>query len=140
MAQNAPPLFKIASILDGTTFVITGKGIEELPLGQHLAVYAEGPKIPGIVAPVLLEKAALEVTQVAPEYAIVRPPQVEVETNAFAGLTGERKVWRRPSLGVLEQEKTGNPAAGPIRVGDFVFRPGDLKAVVSYLAGQSLLA
>jgi hypothetical protein len=135
MSDPKPPkdqLF-VSQILDKTTLVIAGAGVETLLEGDILLVLAKGAPLTGTDIPVFVPKAKVEVTLAAGPYAIARPPEVKVvHRDYFAPMLpgGERVSVERPTLRATESQMTGNPAFVPIGVGDPVVRPADLKTYV----------
>jgi hypothetical protein len=134
MAESAPQM-EVVSILDKTTIVVGGAGVEGLRVGEEVVVLGVGRNLPGTNVPLVVPKETLEVTLVTPSYAIARPAQVTEQEHNFSTIAmSPRLVKRRPPLAVDEGAMTGNPAAIPIRPGDPVARPGDVSKYVERLA------
>lgn len=131
---------KVAKILDKTTLVITGEGVETLNEGSHVLVLAIGPALPESAAPLVVPKCELEVTLVTPEYAIARTIAYQEEQASpmdYITLTqlGQRRtVTKRPQLTIDESLLAGNPAHEPIQMGDPVVLKGQLGTFVQDLA------
>jgi len=130
----------ISQLLDKTTVVIAGNGIDQLSVGDRVSVLAIGPKVHGLTVPLIVPKAELEVDAVTKYYVIARSPQYEtlVDTGIGAALAGmtKQKVLRRDQLRIDEKELIGNPALASITVGDPVVPTGELSEFVDYLAAK----
>jgi hypothetical protein len=112
--------WQIAEILDKTTVVIKGTGLESLDPGDELSIVAIGPILPSIGVPLVVQKADLVVDSASKYYAIAKTPQYEVTVEglpALTGFMGPRKEWRRDALKVDEKQVVGNPAWKPVAVG-----------------------
>jgi hypothetical protein len=127
---------EVAEILDDSTLVIGGKGAGRLQNHETLLVLGVGPPVRGTDLPLVVPKRSVEVTMVAPAYAIVRPEVIEEEVevpgyrggiSALAIPPPTKIVKRRPKLHVEEKALAGNPGSTPIRVGDPVVRPNDTR-------------
>jgi hypothetical protein len=133
------PRLEVTRILDKSTIVVAGRSIEELHHGEKVFVLASAGSIDG--KPIYIPKATLEITLHGGTYAIARPEAIEVEESspfaAFVQGAVVRKVRRRPSLSVVDEEVQGNPATSPIRVGDPVIRTGDLTKFIEEQAAAS---
>lgn len=134
MAKGAIPEMEVSEILDKTTFVITGKGMESVQRGSRLTILAVRGKVKNTNAPLVLPKATVEVTSHAGEYVIARP-QITESDESLGGIlaltmNSKRTVRRREPLQVEDDSLTGNPAHAPVKVGDPVIREEDLSEYV----------
>jgi hypothetical protein len=141
MADLFQPM-KVAQILDKTTVVITGDSVPSLSTGDRLWILAVGREIPGVGLPLVVAKAAVEVTSIPGPYLVARTPTYEEETpsNPLYGTLGSlgsqsktKTITRRQVLTVEEKELIGNPSNTPVTVGDPVIRPADLQSFVASL-------
>lgn len=123
-------IYRVAQVLDRSTVTITGP-IENIWEGVDLVVVAIGAIVPGTTERLVIPKARLEVTSTARTYAVAQSKErsrtVERPTFAILSMTERHTVREREKLNVLDKELVGNPAAGPIRVGDVVIKKEDLK-------------
>lgn len=134
------PLLQVSEILDKTTLVVVGSGIDSLREGETLVVVAVGAPVGSTGVPLVVPKAKLEVTSVLSQYAIVRPEAEEVEERPIStmlAMTAGRKYWRRPALDVDEKDLRGNPARTNIARGDPVLRLSDVKAYSAFLGRKT---
>ena len=143
MSEQVIPRLRVAAILDKTTLVISGTGIDQLHKDEDLWVVGTGPVVANTDLPLVVPKGTVAVTMIAPAYVIAKPEIVEEEVpvhSVFAGIMppqpGYKTVKRRPALNVDEQSLAGNPGSTPIRVGDAVIRPKDVGAFVALLAQE----
>jgi len=122
--MSAVPIYQVVAILDRTTVLVAGGGIEAVSVGSDLLVLAVGAVIPGANVPLVVPKARLEVTQNAGKYVIARPPEIETESTWTALMAAARSttVRQRPPLSVDEKTMLGNPGAVAVKVGDPVIR------------------
>lgn len=141
MSDDYEP-FTIAQILDSTTIVIVGNGVESLRPEEELQIVATGLNIPGLNVPLVVPKAHVEVSNVAGLYALARTTTFTTQESSpnlasiGAALAGVRTVTKRRQLDVTESQVVGNPANKPVAVGDFVIRPDDLPRLVNFLQRQ----
>lgn len=131
---------EVAEILDKTTLVITGEGVDSLQEDDELYILSAGRHIRGTSVPLLIPKAKVVVTAPAGEYAIAQSQTVE-ETEPSPLITSARMfapVTRRyrPALSVDEKAMIGNPARSPITIGDPVVRSDDLPNFVKRMAEE----
>jgi hypothetical protein len=138
MADQKSFGMKISQLLDKTTVVVAGEGIERLGVGDMISVLAIGPKIHGVSVPLVIPKAELEVDAVTKYYVIARSLEYEttVDTGLAAAIAGmtQQKVRRRDQLRVDEKQLIGNPALAPVTIGDPVVATGELSEYVDHLA------
>lgn len=144
MTDTKFPVLKIVKVLDRTTLVLSGKGLDEIREGEPLVVLGLGPTLDEVGgAPLVVVKASVVVTANAGDYVVASPPGTEVEepaTNFSAMLYGmkqTRTVVRREPLTVTESELSGNPASRAVAIGDPVIRRADYKAFVQALKTAS---
>jgi hypothetical protein len=81
---------QIGQILDKTTVVIVGPGVEGLKVNEELQILAVGHEIPNLGVPLVVPKAQVRLENVAGAYGIARTGTYEVEvspTAAFSALT-----------------------------------------------------
>ena len=143
MSEKVIPRLQVAQILDKTTLVISGTGIDQLHKDEDLWVVGTGSVVANTELPLVVPKATVVVTMIAPAYVIARPKVIEEEVpvqSMFTGILppqpGYKTVRRRPGLNVDEQTLAGNPGSTPVRVGDAVIRPEDISAFVALLAQE----
>jgi hypothetical protein len=130
----------ISQILDKTTVVVAGEGVERLSVGDSLLILAIGTPLPGIGVPLVVKKADLEVDSVTQYYAVARTPEYDVVVQdsvaTIASVFGPKKIRKRDQLRVDESILMGNPAAGPVRIDDPVVEEGELSEYVEMLAAK----
>jgi hypothetical protein len=127
-------MMRVSEILDRTTIVIAGEGVESLTIGTELQVLAVGRPLKGIGVPLLVPKANVEVTSVAGVYAIARSPVYTEQKSTLVTDLFSRSVTKRDALNVDESNLLGNPASAPIAKGDPVVRPNQLAELVKALS------
>jgi hypothetical protein len=130
----------VSQLLDKTTVVIAGTGVQSLKAGDDLLILAIGPKLPGLDVPLVVRKADVVVETATKYYAVARTPEYEATVESgIAVLSGmsNKKVWRRDPLKVEEGQLIGNPGWGPVAVGDHVIKAGELSDFVDHLAATA---
>jgi hypothetical protein len=132
MADQPFAPMQIGQILDKTTVVIIGPGVDKLTVNDELQILAVGREIPNVGVPLVVPKAHVRVYSVAGAYVVARTGTYEVEVSAGDFTTFSRtfmqprKETRRYELAVDEKQMVGNPSNTPVAVGDPVIKPGDL--------------
>jgi hypothetical protein len=134
MTFDDVPMMRVSDILDRTTLVIAGPGVEKLTVGEELHIFAVGKEISGLGIPLVVPKATVEVTSVAGVYAIARSPEYTEKVSAFALDMFGRTVSKRDALNVDEKSLKGNPGSAPIRPGDPAVQLSKLPELVKALA------
>jgi hypothetical protein len=131
---------QVGQILDKTTVVIIGPGVDALKLNDELHILAVGREIPNLGVPLVVPKGVLFVQSVAGAYVVARTDTYEVETNQTFGslaiLAPGRTETRRRQLSVDETQLAGNPSNTPVSVGDPVIRPADLPRFIASLSSK----
>lgn len=139
MTEQRIPLLEVAEILDTTTLVVSGLGVDQLEHGERLMIVGVGPIVRNTNTPLVVPKRSVQVTMVSPAYALVRPEVtdevIQPPSAIFESVisTKPKTVRRRAPLNVDEKGLAGNPGSAPVRVGDPVVRPTDLAAFVAML-------
>lgn len=133
------PILKIVAFVDSTTVVITGHRVDDLRMGDSLYVLAIGVTyVPEANIPLIVPKAAVEVTFAPGPYVLAQAPMVEKQTTGdlaaslAAMVGGTRTVKFRPALTTDEKSFIGNPANEPIKIGDVVVRARDVSNYIRY--------
>jgi hypothetical protein len=132
---------QIGQILDKTTVVVIGPGVEGLKINDDIQILAVGKEIPNLAVPLIVPKAALKVQSTAGAYVVARTSTYDVEIDPGAPWrsvfdTGKRTETRRHQLTVDEGQMVGNPSNTPVAVGDPVIKPGDLARFIAFLRSQ----
>ena len=140
MSESKTFGMRISQLLDKTTVVITGEGIERLKTGGALHVLALGVKTPEMAVPLVIPKADLVVDAVTRYYVIAKTPEYETTINTGLGLSMaemfQKKVWKREPLRVDEKLLVGNPALGSVKPGDPVVPTNEISEFVDYVASK----
>jgi hypothetical protein len=129
MAEQSYRPMQVGQILDRTTVVIIGPGIEGLKHDDDLQILVVGREIPGLGVPLVVPKAQLRVQSVAGAYVVARTATYDVEVAATVNPGApvqSRMETRRYELKVDEAQLVGNPSNTPVAAGDPVIRPLDL--------------
>ena len=129
---------KVAEILDKTTLVISGEGVELLLEDDEIYILSVGREIRDSKVTLIVPKAKVVVTAAAGAYAIARSQLVEVIEDPMRTLTlmMPRKRQVRPALSVDEDAMVGNPGRSPIAIGDPVVKSDDLPDLVKRMAEE----
>jgi hypothetical protein len=143
MAENEYRPMQVGQILDKSTVVITGPGVENLKIGDELQILAVGREIPTIGVPLVVPKAVVLVQSNAGPYVLARTGTYEAEVDPISSLgsigslyLGKTKEMRRYELRVDDKQIVGNPATSQVSVGDPVIKPSDLQRFIASLRAK----
>lgn len=132
MAEDLVVL-KISQILDRTTVIVAGSGVNKIRPLEDLVVVAVGQPVFGTQAPLVVPKARLEATVITEHYLIARPP-VTNQASLLSVMDSMKK--GRSALTVSDEDLQGNPGQEPVRVGDIVLRADEISDYVTHLVKE----